>query len=76
MIATFKEAWASLQDLNYGKEIVDKTFGDVLWYWTKFLILTVAISAAFAVAALTYYAPQLPGILQKNLPDLEFGIKN
>ncbi|MEK7154632.1 MAG: DUF1189 family protein [Patescibacteria group bacterium] len=77
MIATFKETLASLQDLKYGQTIIKKTVGQALWYWTKYYLLLTAISLFIAVAALTYFVPQVSKFLSQKLPqDLAFTIKD
>jgi len=74
VIATFKETLASLQDLKYGQIILQKSVGQALWYWTKYLLLIIAIGVILAIAALTYYAPQLPKILGDQIPDVDLTI--
>jgi len=76
MIATFKETLASLQDLKYGQIIIKKTVRQALWYWTKYLFLIAAIGVILAIAALTYYAPQLPKLLAGQIPDIDLTIRN
>jgi len=76
MIATFKETLASLQDLKYGQTIIKKTVGQALWYWTKYLLLITVLAVILAIAALTYYAPQLPKLLQDQIPNLDLTIKD
>ena len=74
MIATFKETITSLQDLKYGQTIIKKTVRQALWYWTKYLLLVTVIGVILAVAALTYYAPQLPKLLGDQIPDVDLTI--
>lgn len=76
MIATFKETLASLQDLKYGQTIIKKTVGQALWYWTKYLLLIATVGVILAIAALAYYTPQLPRLLQDQIPDLDLTIKD
>lgn len=76
MIATFKETLASLQDLKYGQTIIKKTVGQALWYWTKYLLLIAIVGVILAIAALTYYAPQLPRLLDDQIPNLDLTIKD
>ncbi len=76
MIATFKETIKSLRDVKYGKEIVKKSVGQALWYWTKYLLLIVGVGVVLAVAALTYYTPQLAKLAMVNLPDVTLSVKD
>lgn len=76
MLATFKETLRSLQDKTYGREIIKKDPKNVLWYWTKYLLLFATIPLAMSVASLTYFVPQLPKILKDNLPDVKAGVAN
>ncbi len=75
VIATFKETLASLRDLKYGQTIIKKTVGQALWYWTKYLLLITALGVILAIAALTYYAPQLPKLLGDQIPDIDLTLK-
>ena len=76
MIVTFRETLASLQDLKYGQTIIKKTVGQALWYWTKYLLLITALGVTLAIAALAYYVPQLPKLLQDQIPNLDLTIKD
>lgn len=76
MLATFRETAKSLQDLKYGEEIGKRTIGQALWYWTKYLLLFAVIAILGGVATLTYYTPQIGGLLAANLPDIALSVKN
>lgn len=76
MIATFKETLTSLRDLKYGQTIIKKTVGQALWYWTKYILLITALGVILAIAALAYYAPQLPKLLGDQIPEIELTIKS
>lgn len=77
MIATFRETITSLRDLKYGQSILKRTAGHAYWYWTKYYLLLTAISLFMAVAALTYFVPQVSKFLSQKLPqDLAFTIKD
>lgn len=75
MIATFRETWTSLGDFRYSSTIVGKTAGQAMWYWTKYLLLLVAILFVLSLGLLVYYTPQLPRLLNKNLPDIQLSVK-
>ena len=77
MIATFKETITSLRDLKYGQTIVKRTAGQAFWYWTKYYLVLTVITLFIAVAALTYFVPQVSKFLSQKLPqDLAFTIKD
>ncbi len=75
MIATFKETFTSLQDLKYGQTIIKKTVRQALWYWTKYILLITTLGVILAIAALAYYAPQLPKLLGDQIPDIDLTLK-
>lgn len=76
MIATVKETIRSWRDLGYGNQIVKKTFGQTLWYWTKYYIFILLAMAGIGVASLVYITPQLSRMAQDKLPDVSFDIKD
>lgn len=66
MITTFKETLASIQDLKYGQVVIKKTVKEVLWYWTKYLLVIAFGSLFLGLAGIVYYTPQLPQLLNQN----------
>lgn len=76
MIATFRETAKSLQDLKYGTQILKKTAGQCLWYWSQYLLLFLIVSCVLGLGILVYYTPQLPKLATDNLPDLTLTVKN
>lgn len=76
MLATFRETIKSLQDKTYGGEIVKKSLGQVIWYWTKYLLLFALIPLVLIIGSLTYSVPQLPNTLRNQLPEFVGGIKD
>lgn len=76
MIATLRETWRSLQDLKYGNEIVKKTVGESLWYWSKYLLISSVVGLVISLGILAYLVPQSGGFAEKNFPDLEARIKD
>ncbi len=76
MLATFKETLKSLQDKTYGGEIIKKSLSQVIWYWTKYLLLFALIPLILTIGSLTYSVPQLPNTLRNQLPEFVGGIKD
>jgi len=73
---TFKETWTSIRDLKYGQVIVKKTVGQAFWYWFKYVLSVTLIFVGLAIASLTYFAPQLPKLVAKSVPDIWVSITN
>ena len=69
MISTFKETIASIRDKNYAKLIIAKSPKQVVWYWSKYLILVSVIFLVISVFSLTHYLPQLPKFINDYFPD-------
>lgn len=76
MLATFRETAASLQNLKYGPQILKKTGGQVLWYWSQYLILFLIGACILGLSVLVYYTPQLSRLASENLPDVSITVKN
>ncbi len=76
MIATFKETWTSVRDLEYGQKIVKKTVGQAFWYWFKYVLTISLIVFGLAIASLTYLTPQIPQFAEKQLPAIKVHIKD
>ncbi len=74
MRATLKETWASIRDLGYGQAIVAKTVGQAFWYWFKYVLVVTIVLIGLAIASLTYFAPQLPKLVAKFVPDIGVSI--
>lgn len=76
MIATVRETITSLKKPDYGQVIVTKTTKSVFWYWTKYFLIIAAIPIIAAVVLLTRFLPQLPGFVEKKLPEGVLGFKD
>lgn len=76
MMTAFKETWTSVRDLDYGQVIIKKTVGQAFWYWFKFVLVIAVVLTVLAVASLTYFAPQLPKLVNKSVPDIKVSIEN
>ncbi|HJZ05212.1 hypothetical protein A2634_00375 [Candidatus Amesbacteria bacterium RIFCSPHIGHO2_01_FULL_48_32] len=76
MLATFRETLTSLQDKYYGKVISTRSLRQVLWYWTKYILLLAVIVIVFGISLITYYVPQLPRLIETNVPQFDIAIKN
>ena len=76
MLSTFRETLTSLQDKTYGNQIIKKTPRQVVWYWTKYLLLFSLIPLILTIGSTTYFVPQLSSTLEKQLPDFEVGVKD
>ncbi len=76
MLATFRETVKSLQDKKYGPTIISKPMGQVLWYWSKYLLLLVGIGFVIGASLIVYSTPQVPKLLKSNLPDATISIKD
>ncbi len=76
MIATIKETWASIRNLEYGQQIVKKTVGQAFWYWFKYVLAISLVLVVMALASLTYFTPQLPKFAETMLPNISITVKD
>jgi len=76
MVNIFRETYTSLQDNNYGQVIIQKSLRQVIWYWTKYLLILMGIIVLFVIFLLTNKLPQLPKFINSNLPDAEFRLQD
>lgn len=76
MVATFKETLTSLQDKNYGAKIIAYPLRQVIWYWTKYLLLLAAFPLALSILAAVHFVPQLPRYLKSWLPQGEIAVQD
>jgi hypothetical protein len=76
MIATFKETLTSLQDNQYGGQIITKPLKSVIWYWLKYLLFLSVFPLIVAIILLTRYLPQSPKFIHERFPDGVIGAKD
>jgi hypothetical protein len=76
MVNIFRETYTSLQDNNYGQVIIQKSLRQVIWYWTKYLLILMGIIVLIVIFLLTNKLPQLPKFIDSNLPDAEFRLQD
>ncbi len=75
MIATFKQTFESLKNLDYGVQIKKMTVGQTLSYWSKYVLLIGILGLIIGIGAVVYFAPQTPKLITENVPDVQFEIK-
>lgn len=76
MLATFKETGKSLRDLHYGSEIIKRSVPEAFWYWLKYPLIIAIIALLIGIAMVTYFAPQIPKLADKYLPEGEFTVQD
>jgi hypothetical protein len=76
VISTFKQTWQSLKDPGYGQVIQSRSVKSALWYWTKWFLFLSAIPTVILLCVITYFTPQLPHLIQSNIPEGFVGISH
>ncbi|MEK7504270.1 MAG: hypothetical protein AAB550_02110 [Patescibacteria group bacterium] len=72
MIATFKQTFESLKNLDYGVQIKKMTLGQALTYWSKYIILIGILALVIGIGAVVYFAPQAPKLITEKMPELPY----
>lgn len=76
MLATFKETFRSVRDLDYGAKIVGRSVKEVFWYWYKYVLLFATIMLFLALGGVAYFTPQLTKIAQDKLPEFDLAVRD
>lgn len=72
MIATFKQTFESLKNLDYGTQIKKMTLGQTLSYWSKYIILLGICGLVVGIGAVVYFAPQIPKFVSDKTTEQPF----